>query len=288
MRNGSPTVKRNRGERDRLVQEGILVPDDNPALLRFTKDHVFSSRSLTAGIVIDGNSNGDHWKENPGAKRKLPTSGEPISRLDVETAMDAYDRYRHSGEHGAIFDAFPEPRDYWVRSTRERPNRVYPSKPLVGFLRGKTQLNGGWGQKTDAAAQLHNAGFIIVDGNDTPVSPPERYQHLISNADRIRLCTRNYYVEPAREKGATEVAIRASEISRDMGLRDAFPAICSALGGEKFQKLANVPAPTHTLPNPSSSTVFTYQLASAEGHETMSFEPMAGARGATSSAENVS
>ena len=59
-----------------------------------------------------------------------------------------------------------------------------------------------------------------------------------------------------------------------MGLRDAFPAICSALGGEKFQKLANVPAPTHTLPNPSSSTVFTYQLASAEGHQTMTFEPM--------------
>ena len=57
--------------------------------------------------------------------------------------MDAYDRYRHSGEHGAIFDAFSEPRDYWVRSTRERPNRVYPSKPIVGFLRGKTQLNGG-------------------------------------------------------------------------------------------------------------------------------------------------
>jgi hypothetical protein len=197
-----------------------------------------------------------------------------FSREAIETAMDAYDSYRQSGEHTFLFKSFGEPRDYWVRSTRARPDRVYPSKPIVGFLRGKTQLNGGWGQKADAAAQLHNAGYIIVDADDAPVTPPERYEHLIRDADRIRLCARNYYVEPARENGATDIAIRAGDLGRDMGLRDAFPAICSALGGEKFQKLANAPAPSHTLPNPSSSTVFTYQLASAEGRQTMTFEPM--------------
>lgn len=202
------------------------------------------------------------------------TKAENYSREEVEAAMDAFDRYRQSGDHGAIFDTFGEPRDYWVRSTRDRPDRVYPSKPIVGFLRGKTQLNGGWGQKTDAAAQLHNAGYIIVDGDGTPVTPPERYKHLIGNADRIRLCARNYYVEPARENGAAEVAIRAGDLGRDMGLRDRHPAICSALGSEEFQRCAQVPPPTNTLPNPSSSTVFTYQIASAEGHKTMSFEPM--------------
>ncbi|YBV96848.1 AAA family ATPase [Phyllobacteriaceae bacterium JZ32] len=196
------------------------------------------------------------------------------SREAIEAAMDAYDSYRRSGEHAAVFDAFSDPRDYWVRSTRDRPSRVYPSKPIVGFLRGRTQLNGGWGQKADAAAQLHNAGYIIVNADDEPVTPPERYEHLIAEADRIRSCARNYYVEPARENGAAEVAIRAGDLGRHMGLRDAFPAICSALGGEKFQKLANVPEPSHTLPNPSSSTVFTYQLAAAEGQETMTFEPM--------------
>ena len=196
-----------------------------------------------------------------------------FSRKAIEAAMDAYDSYRQSGEHGAIFDAFGDPRDYWVRSTRERPGRVYPSKPIVGFLRGKTQLNGGWGQKGDAAAQLHNAGYIIVDGDDTPVTPPGRYEHLIGNADRIRLCARNYYVELARENGAAEVAIGAGDLGRDMGLRDRHPAICSALESKEFQRCAQVPPPTHTLPNPSSSTVFTYQLASAEGHESMTFEP---------------
>lgn len=197
-----------------------------------------------------------------------------FSREAIEGAMDAYDSYRQSGEHAAIFDAFGEPRDYWVRSTRERPNRIYPSKPIVGFLRGKTELNGGWGQKSDAAAQLHNAGYIIVDAEGAPVASPERYEHLIVGADRIRLCARNYYIELARENGEAEVAIRAGDLGRDIGLHDRHPAICSALGSEDFQKLAEVPPPTHTLPNPSSSTVFTYKLASTEGHEPMTFEPM--------------
>lgn len=196
-----------------------------------------------------------------------------FSREAVEAAMDAYDSYRQSQEHSSIFNAFGEPRDYWVRSTRDRPNRIYPSKPIVGFLRGKTQLNGGWGQKADAAAQLHNAGYIIVDSDDAPVTPPERYEHLIGDADRIRLCARNYYVEPARESGAAEVTIRAGDLGHNMGLLDRHPAICSALGSEKFQELANVPAPSHTVPNPSSSTVFTYQLTSAEGHQPMTLVP---------------
>lgn len=272
MRDGSPTVKRNRGERDRLVQEGVLIPDENPALFRFNADYVFSSQSLAAGIVIDGNSNGGHWQENSAATRESSKHSAQLSRLEVETAMDAYDSYRQSGEHAAIFNAFGEPRDYWVRSTRERPNRIYPSKPIVGFIRGQTQLNGGWGQKTDAAAQLHNAGYIIIDADNAPVTPPERYEHLISDADRIRLCARNYYVEQTRENAAEEVTIRASDLSREMGLRDAFPAICSALGGGKFQRLANISAPTHTLPNPSSSTVFTYQLAAPEGHQIMTLQ----------------
>lgn len=202
------------------------------------------------------------------------TEGSLMSREAIEAAMDAYDSYRQSGEHAAIFDAFGEPRDYWVRSTRDRPNRIYPSKPVVGFLRGKTELNGGWGQKSDAAAQLHNAGYIIVDAEGAPVASPERYEHLIAGADRIRLCARNYYIELARENGEAEVAIRAGDLGHDLGLHDRHPAICSALGSKEFQKLAEVPPPTHTLPNPSSSTVFTYKLASAEGHEPMTFEPM--------------
>ena len=183
-----------------------------------------------------------------------------FTRAAIEGAMDAFDRHGETGENADIFGRFRDPRDYWVRSSRERRNRVYPSKPLVGFILKKTELSGGWG-KADAASRLHNSGFIIVDRDDKPILP-ERHDHLISEADRIRLCAVNYFIEPARERGAVEVAIRASEIAEAMGLRDRFPTICSALGGEKFQQLARVAPPSYTEPNPSSSTIFTFKFAS--------------------------
>lgn len=197
----------------------------------------------------------------------------PLARQAIEAAMDAYDRYRQTSEHDDIFDNFGEPRDYWVRSTRERPNRVYPTKPIVGFVRKETDLNGGWSTKESGAACLYNSGFIIVGQDGVPVEPPKPYGHLIHDADRIRLCALNYYIEPAREQGAAEVSIRARDLAEAMGLQDAFPAICSAIGGEMFQKLANVSPPTCTQPNPSSSTVFAYQLASGKGRQAMTSEP---------------
>ena len=209
------------------------------------------------------------------------TASPPFSRETIEAAMDAYDAYRNSGEHADAFDGFGEPRDYWVRSTKERPNRVYPTKPIIGFIREKTELNGGWGQKGDAAAQLHNSGFIIVDNDNNPVESPEKYEHLIRDADRIRLCALNYYIEPARDRSADEVSIPAGDLARDMGLANAFPNICSALNSKKLQRLADVPAPTHTEPNPSSSTVFTYDLATTEGHKPMTSEPLVNSPSAT-------
>lgn len=195
--------------------------------------------------------------------------------------MDAFDRYSQHGEESEIFRHFGTPRDYWVRSSRDRKDPVYPSKPLVGYLLNRTELNGGWGQKADAAARLHNAGFIIVSEDDKPVLPPEQYDHLMRDADRIRMCALNYFIEPAREQGKLEVSIRAGDLAAAMGLRDAFPNICQALGGEKFQHLARVPAPTHTEPNPSSSTIFTYKLASQAEAATVTEELSTPARPAT-------
>ncbi|SEO90584.1 5-methylcytosine-specific restriction enzyme B [Salinihabitans flavidus] len=192
-----------------------------------------------------------------------------VSRKAVEAAMDAFDRYSQNGEESEIFRHFGDPRDYWVRSSRDRDNRVYPSKPIVGYLLKKTELNGGWGQKADAAARLHNSGFIIVDQKDEPVQAPERCEHLISGADRIRLCALNYFIEPAREKGLMNVAIRAGDLASAMGLKNAFPNICQTLGGEKLQQLAQVPPPIISEPNPSSSTAFTYELGSKLEADTM-------------------
>lgn len=64
MRRGSPKVKRNKAERDRLVKAGILVADADPRLYRFTVDHLFSSSSQAAGVIKDGNASGPSlWKD---------------------------------------------------------------------------------------------------------------------------------------------------------------------------------------------------------------------------------
>lgn len=230
--------------------------------LQFMRDVrvAFEERGLAPRDMIDVQS--ALWViHNHKADEKGETTSASLSRDVVEGAMDAYDLYRKSQHHNEIFDGFAEPRDYWVRSTRERDERVYPTKPLIGFILKRTELNGGWGQKSDAAARLHNAGFVIVDQADNPVMPPERYDHLLNGADRVRLCALNYFIEPAREQNAHEVSIPARDLASAIGLKDAFPNICQALGGEKFQQLARVPAPTYTQPNPSSSTVFTYKLS---------------------------
>ncbi|WP_210213603.1 DUF4357 domain-containing protein [Mesorhizobium sp. M2A.F.Ca.ET.039.01.1.1] len=64
MRHGSPAVKRDLAERDSLVRNGILVPDSNPALFRFSRNHVFRSSSCAAGVIRDGNASGPSlWKD---------------------------------------------------------------------------------------------------------------------------------------------------------------------------------------------------------------------------------
>ncbi|MBC2802392.1 AAA family ATPase [Rhizobium ruizarguesonis] len=205
----------------------------------------------------------------------IPAAGnidEPFnvfSRAAIEAAMDAFDLYQSTNTHAELFDGFGEPRDYWVRSTRQRKNAVFPTKPIAGFILQKTELNGGWGQKSDAAARLHNAGYIIVDQNDRPQHVPDQYEHLVRGADRIRHVALNYYIERAREKHESQVSIRASDIGRDLLVANAFPAICSALGGQKLQEMAGVYSVTNTNPNPSSATVFTYHLTSLEKAQTV-------------------
>lgn len=195
-----------------------------------------------------------------------------FSREAIEAAMDAYDSYRQSGEHAAIFEAFGEPRDYWVRSTRQRPNRVYPSKPLVGFLRGKTQLNGGWGQKADAAAQLHNAGYIIVDADDRSIERPDQNSHLISGRVRVQLCAANYYIEPAKEIDASRVSIRAGDLRADLSERT--PTICAALSDENLQRLTGVSNPQLSGPADSRDSIFTFHLGEKAEQSTMTSDPL--------------
>lgn len=262
MRDGAPLVKRNRDERDELVRLGILVEDDDPDLYRFSRDHQFSSRSAAAGVVIDGNSNGDIWKAMGVAEAGGDTLV-PLTRLQVEEAID---RYEALGEEGFSreYPQFGQPRDYWVRSTRHRAHGMFPSKPIVALARGLTQLNGGWSTPDSAASLLHNSGFIIVDNDGRPANVPADKPFLLSYADRIRLCALNYYVAPARERDEATVEIRAGKLHDEIGLSQNWANVCQALGGKKFLDLANLSAPMKHGPEAGSSTTFTYRLRPGE------------------------
>ncbi|MDR7225233.1 DUF4357 domain-containing protein [Aminobacter aminovorans] len=63
MQEGSPCVKRDLEERDRLVRQGVLVPDSDPDLYRFSRDHLFGSSSVADRIVKDGDCSGPQsWR----------------------------------------------------------------------------------------------------------------------------------------------------------------------------------------------------------------------------------
>ncbi len=197
-----------------------------------------------------------------------------LTRDDVEKAMLAFDQYEKSGAHSRIFDAFADPSSYWVRSTSRAAERPYPTKPIVGYLLDKTSLNGGWSSGS-AAASLHNAGYIIVDAESEPCDVPE-HDHLLGDADRIRACARNYFIEPARDAGEKEVPIRASDLAKLMGLTNAFPNICQALEGRTFLEMIETAEPDITGPNPSSTTVFTYQLTDQDARSASPHTPVTG------------
>jgi len=184
-----------------------------------------------------------------------------LKREAIEAAMDAFD-LRETAEFETVFSAFKEPTKYWVRSTKPREDRKYPTKPIVGFLSQKTSstLNGGWSQPSDAAAKLHEAGYVIVDKNDLPLPLPEEYSHLMRGADRARFVALNYFIEPAREAGQSSVAIRAGELHDLCGLEKNWANVCQALEGEKFQSLAQVAAPKIEGPARSTTTMFTFEL----------------------------
>ena len=185
-----------------------------------------------------------------------------LSRVAIEDAMDAYEKYLGDGSNSDFFAHFGDPKDYWVRSAKARSQVVFPSKPIVGYVLEKTDLNSGWAQMGDAAARLHNAGYIIVDAENRPVKPPESSAHFIKDADRIRRCALNYYIEAALERGEQSISIRAGDLANDIFLSQRMANVCQALKGPKFQELANVAPPHQDGADESTATIFTYALIS--------------------------
>lgn len=96
---------------------------------------------------------------------------------------------------------------------------------------------------------------------------PSRLQDVrpaeMSQADHIRAFAIEHYLSPARRRRQAEVTVRAGDVHRAMGLSNAMPNVCSALGGKAFLALANVSLLERQGPRAGANVSFRYQLNQA-------------------------
>lgn len=79
-------------------------------------------------------------------------------------------------------------------------------------------------------------------------------------ADQIRQFALLNYIEPARSRGETVVSIRAGDIHSQMGLSARLPAVCSALGTNKFESMCGIERLSIEGPHNGANTVFTFKV----------------------------
>ena len=80
------------------------------------------------------------------------------------------------------------------------------------------------------------------------------------DADRIRQYVLEHYIEPARDEGRDHVKVLVRDVNKALGLKDAWPNICQALGGRMFRDMAQIPEPKRIGADQSSATVFRFKL----------------------------
>lgn len=85
----------------------------------------------------------------------------------------------------------------------------------------------------------------------------------VKDADRIRSYVIDHYIEPARTRGEGHVEVLVRDVNEALGLNEAWPNICQALGGPRFQALAQVREPARIGAPQSSATRFRFDLGGA-------------------------
>lgn len=85
-----------------------------------------------------------------------------------------------------------------------------------------------------------------------------------SQADEIRDYVLENYITPARERGDVSVTVVVGPLNTEMGLNMAWPNICQALDGQKFQELADVPPPVTEGPKKSTTRKYTFILTEGD------------------------
>jgi 5-methylcytosine-specific restriction protein B len=81
-------------------------------------------------------------------------------------------------------------------------------------------------------------------------------------ADEIREFVYKEYIEPARKQSKKIIAIRAGDVHDKMGFSNRMPAVCGALGTNKFENKYHVKCIKKEGPSNGANALFTYDILS--------------------------
>jgi len=79
-------------------------------------------------------------------------------------------------------------------------------------------------------------------------------------ADEIREFAYNHYVFPARNAGLPQVRIRAGDVHDALNLVSLYPAVCGALGADKFQTQYRLRRIGRQGPTSGANVWFTFEI----------------------------
>jgi len=79
-------------------------------------------------------------------------------------------------------------------------------------------------------------------------------------ADRIRKYVLDTRIMPARMRGDTTVRVAAGEIHAEMGLVNRMPAVCGALGADKFLDYADVLLTKRSGPKHGATAEWVFEI----------------------------
>ena len=82
----------------------------------------------------------------------------------------------------------------------------------------------------------------------------------MSHADDVREYCVVTYVNPARRNREKFIKIRSGDVHSAMSYKNRYPLVCSAIGSNLFEELANVGRISIEGPLNGSNTLFTFEL----------------------------
>ena len=191
-----------------------------------TKENAFKGWLEQGGVQTKGRKTRSYAIQT--IERKLEELGMPFGDLDSAWEADRFESLRERLRRMQE-DAREGGQDYRIlMPDSEKPHNRLPS----------------W------RSWLGQYGRFLA--GDSPRSAKD--------ADRIRQYVLEHYIEPSRDKGKRQVDVLVRDVNEALGLNKAWPNICQALAGRKFQDLAQVPPPTHIGKELSSATLLRFNL----------------------------